>query len=248
LETAPTAPLTFVEFSRRFGAFRTKNLNSPIDTVFAKTRTNRRIHYMAPKLEIPREFIRLDPWEAEYLFMIARRAKGPIVETGRFNGGSVLLMAAANPGVPIHSIDIKPQNDALLKDIFAKTGIGSNVDLITGDSQTSRYPQIGEIGMLFVDGDHTYQGCTNDLENWYDLVMPGGHIVLHDCYHGNEVMDSVIDFTRSRNVRLMTNPYSVADHWTNATGSMAHFVKLGGAPPDRSPAQPAKVRRSRSGG
>ena len=241
-------PMTFVEFSRRFGAFRTKNLNSPIEPIFAKTRTNRRIHYMAPKLEIPREFIRLDPWEAEYLFIVAQRAKGRIVETGRFNGGSVFLMSAANPEAQIHSIDIKPQNDALLKDIFEKTGFGAHVDLITGDSQKTRYPQIGEIGMLFVDGDHTYQGCTNDLENWYDLVVPGGHIVLHDCYHGNEVMDAVIDFTSARNVRLVTNPYTVADHWNNAWGSMAHFIKLEDAPPRKAPVPPAKPRRSRPGG
>lgn len=224
----PGSALKYPEFCRRFGAFRSKNLNSPLDPRFAKTKTNRRVHLMSWKPEIPREFIRLDPWEAEYLFIVAQRAKSRIVETGRFNGGSVLLMGCANPSVPIHSIDIKPQDDERLRQIFATTGYGGNVELIVGDSQNERYPHIEEVDLLFIDGDHSYEGCTRDLENWYGGVARGGHVVLHDCYNGSPVMDSIIDFTAKRDVRFLTNPYSVADHWTNATGSMAHFIKLDG--------------------
>lgn len=224
-DVPPIAALAYPEFCRRFGAFRSKNLNSPLDPRFAKTKSNRRIYLMSWKPEIPREFIRLDPWEAEYLFILAQRAKVRIVETGRFNGGSVLLMACANTTVPIHSIDIKPQNDDLLRQIFATTGFGGNVDLIVGDSQRKQYKQIGPIDLLFVDGDHSYEGCTRDLENWYGRLSAGGHVAVHDCYHGSPVMDAVIDFTAKRPVRFLTNPYCVADHWTNATGSMAHFVK-----------------------
>ena len=59
---------------------------------------------LPPESEIPLKFIRLDPWEGEYLFMMASRAKKRIVEIGRFYGGSSFLLACANPGVPIHSI------------------------------------------------------------------------------------------------------------------------------------------------
>lgn len=45
------------EFLERFsGGFRRKHINSPIDTVWAKTSRNKRLHFLAGKAEIPQEF------------------------------------------------------------------------------------------------------------------------------------------------------------------------------------------------
>jgi predicted O-methyltransferase YrrM len=220
------AATAWTEFVGRFGgAFRTKHVNSPLAPVLGKMRTNKRVHFMKEKTEIPAEFIRLEPWEGEFLFMVAARARLGILEIGRFNGGSAFLMAFANRTVPIHSIDLKPKNDEFLLKTFDSVGIGQNVGLIVGDSQSTTYPQVGGIDLLFIDGDHSYAGCTRDLENWYPSVASGGHIVLHDCYHGSPVLDAVIDFTRDREVTLMRSPYVLSAHWTYPTGSMMHFIK-----------------------
>jgi predicted O-methyltransferase YrrM len=222
------AATSWIEFRDRFGgSFRTKHVNPPEAPVLGKTRTNKRMHFMNAKTEIPNEFIRMEPWEGEFLFMVAARAGVGILEIGRFNGGSAFLMAFANPRVKIHSIDLKPQNDERLSGLFRKIRIGENVDLIVGDSQNTTYPQIGSVDLLFVDGDHSYEGCSRDLENWYGAVVAGGHIILHDCYHGSPVMDAVIDFTHHRDVILMRSPYILSSHWTYPTGSMMHFIKRG---------------------
>lgn len=220
-----TAP-PFSEFLTRFGgSLRTKNLNSPFDVVSKKTTRNRRVFYLHSKSDLPKEFIRQDPWEAEYLYLVAARARLGVVETGRFNGGSSLLMAFANPNVPIHSIDIQPQDDDALRGYIASLNLGANIDLIVGDSQNTKYPQIGYFDLLFIDGDHSYDGCTRDLENWYPDLAPGGHVILHDCYDGSPVMDACIDFIVRHGPIVHISPYKLSNHSAYPTGSLAHFQK-----------------------
>jgi predicted O-methyltransferase YrrM len=171
---------------------------------------------------IPKGFIRLCPWEVEYLFALARRAKVGILEVGRFNGGSAFVMSCANPRVPIHSIDIAPQNDGLLRKMFEQHGVGKNVHLIVGDSQHTRYDQIKSADLVFIDGDHSYAGCTADIVNWFDIVTPGGHVLFHDSYLGNPVQDAVQDFIDSRNdVEVVISPLMGKRHWRSPTGSFA---------------------------
>jgi predicted O-methyltransferase YrrM len=214
------------EFTTRFGSgFRGKHVNSPFEPTIKKTQQNKRIHFLRKSKDIPGEFIRLDPWEGELLFMLAARAKLGILEIGRYNGGSVFLLACANAAVPIHSIDNQPQDDARLQQLLDRASVGQNVDLIVGDSQNARYPQVGPIDLLFVDGDHSYEGVTADLRNWYDLVSVGGHIVLHDCYHGSPVMDAAWDFVNGHDVTLLRSPFILSAHWNEPAGSMMHVVK-----------------------
>lgn len=237
------AGMTFGEFYQRFGgSFRTKNLclvpNSLGGRMVFAARTllgragkhsivNKRLYAPPGKSALPGDFIRLDPWEAEYLFMMAAHAKKAIVEVGRFFGGSTFLMACANQKAPIYSIDIAPQDDARLKRFLTEHNVGQNLELIVGDSQRGVFPHIDEIDLLFVDGDHSYQGCTLDLENHYPKVVRGGHVLLHDCYFGCDVQNSVIDFTAKHNVNVVRSPHIIASHWHTSYGSMAHFSKAG---------------------
>jgi predicted O-methyltransferase YrrM len=174
---------------------------------------------------IPRDFIRQEPWEIEYLFSLARRAKRGIVETGRFNGGSAMVFAAANTDVPIWSIDILPQNDERLKRMCGTLAIGQNLNLIVGDSQKTSYPQVGQYDLLFIDGDHSFQGCLNDLENWWPALERGGQVVLHDCYLGNEVQDAVVEFLSRHEATVVQPPWRGREHWRYPTGSLCHFSK-----------------------
>lgn len=176
-----------------------------------------------PPGPVPKDFIRMEPWEIEYLYMVASSARVGIVETGRFNGGSVLTMAAANRDVPITSVDIAPQNDVLLMEMMKGIGIGDNVDLIVGDSQRTKYYIDRDV--VFIDGDHSYQGCLNDLNNWCTVpdFRPGGHVILHDCYHGNEVQEAVVQFLRGKNVIMHLTPFIPRQHRYVPTGSLCHF-------------------------
>jgi len=37
-----------------------------------------------------------------------------------------------------------------------------------------------KIDFLFIDGNHTYPYVKEDLESWYNFVVDGGFIILHD--------------------------------------------------------------------
>lgn len=238
-----SADMDYKEFFQRFmGACRIKHLRREprlLDLVKDFLKPSRRsrpgnpfqaAHYRVPSSsELPAFFIRLDPWEIEYVFALASRARRGILEVGRAHGGSAFLMACANRRVPIWSIDIQPANDEVLKAQLGKSGIGSNIELIVGDSQNTKYPSIGEVDLLFIDGDHSYDGCSKDLENWFPQVVPGGHVVLHDCYFGCEVQPAVIDFIeRHRDaVEVVQSPYIPVSHWRQPAGSLAHFIKRG---------------------
>jgi predicted O-methyltransferase YrrM len=228
----------YKSFFKTYGsAYRTKHIrplsaNPVLRTLGAlwagpswAVRRNNRPFYLPGGRNLPAEFIRLDPWEGQYVYLIASLAKRGILEIGRFNGGSAFLMACANPDVPIYSLDIAPQNDDLLRDLFRSQRQGANVRLIVGDSQRERSAEVGEFDVLFVDGDHSYDGCTRDLENWFPRLERGGHILLHDAYQGSEVQPSILDFVDRHDVQVIVPPYVPADHWHLPMGSVVHLKK-----------------------
>lgn len=192
---------------------------------FAPRAIEPRPYPLPARTGLPPEFIRLDPWEGQYLFELVRRARTGVVETGRLRGGSTFLLACANPEVPIFSIDIAPKDDAALRALMGRHDVGANVGLIVGDSQQGHYPEVGDIDVLFVDGDHSYDGCLADLRNWYAKLVPGGQVVLHDCYRGSEVQPATIDFLENEAVDLVRDPHIPATHWQTPAGSLAHFVR-----------------------
>ena len=238
LETAVDG-MTYREFFNRFmGSCRRKHLR-PEPSAFGLLRgavskssrselinpTKGRAYRVPDGSEVPLGLMRMDPWEIEYLFALGTRAKVSILETGRCYGGSTFLLSCANRQVPIRSIDIAPQDDDRLRSIFSQVGVGENVEIIVGDSQRGEYPEIGDIDLLFIDGDHSFEGCAADLEQWYPRVVPGGHIVLHDCYFGSPVQEATIAFLERHDLEAIQGPYIVASHWRHPAGSLAHLRK-----------------------
>jgi predicted O-methyltransferase YrrM len=184
-----------------------------------------RAHTFPEHSELPPRVIRLDPWEAEYLFLVASLARRGIVEIGRFRGGSTFLLACAAPELPIWSIDVAPVADEEVQRWFARFGVGGNVHLLVGDSQRGSFPEVGELDLLFVDGDHSYEGCRADLDNFYTRLAPGGHVLLHDCRGGRPVQRAVLDFVDETDVEIVRSPYIPASHWLTDYGSIAHLRK-----------------------
>ena len=37
-----------------------------------------------------------------------------------------------------------------------------------------------KVDLLFIDGDHSYEGCQLDVENWLPHLKPSGLIIMHD--------------------------------------------------------------------
>jgi predicted O-methyltransferase YrrM len=129
--------------------------------------------------------------EAAFLFgLVKNLGVARIVEIGRFKGGSTFIMAnAMAAGSSLVSYDLHvalredlqgPDLDRELEAALGRYGLAGEVRLIVADSRTVELPEAG-IDLLFVDGDHTYEGAARDLARWSPLVRPGGHVVLHDA-------------------------------------------------------------------
>jgi predicted O-methyltransferase YrrM len=119
--------------------------------------------------------------EAAYLFRLVRSLDEPaVVEIGRFRGGTTLLLAAA--GGRVLSLDIDPastERDATLRRALETRGLADRVTLVIGDSRTYDVaPESQDI--VFIDGDHSYEGARADVERWLPSLRPGGHLLLHD--------------------------------------------------------------------
>jgi predicted O-methyltransferase YrrM len=130
--------------------------------------------------------------EAALLFRLARRAPegATLVEIGRFKGGSTLLLASAlPPAAQLWSYDLHvairadmsgSQLDAELRTALERYGLAERVHLVVGDSRTASPPPLAAY-LVFVDGDHRYEGARADYERWSELVAPGGHLLFHDA-------------------------------------------------------------------
>lgn len=129
--------------------------------------------------------------EAALLYRLARDATtGPLAEIGRFKGGSTFVFASALPdGVELWSYDLhvalRPDMpgeslDTELREALDRYGLTGKVHLFVADSRTVDPPP-DPLEVLFVDGDHSYEGARADYERWGAFVRPGGHLLFHDA-------------------------------------------------------------------
>jgi cephalosporin hydroxylase len=98
-----------------------------------------------------------------------------IINIGVEYGASLVCLRHGNPIANIIGVDIDTSQ------CEART-----VKLVKMDSgefgrQWEYYTEHKEIDLLFVDGDHSYEGVVRDLV-WTTYVRPSGYIIFHDCY------------------------------------------------------------------
>jgi len=166
---------------RRFKSINTRNIEDLIDIAF-----NSYGGMIAPdqdKTEI-----------AELLRIVASRKPGTVIEIGTFNGGTLFLLAhVIADDATIISIDLPrgkfgggyPECKVPLIQSFKLPG--QKMHLIRSDSHNPETLSnimglLGEkkIDLLFIDGDHSYEGVKRDFEMYRRFVSPGGIIALHD--------------------------------------------------------------------
>lgn len=184
-------------------------------------RTHEYVPYKKDILE--KEFIRMEPWEVRYIFNVCKTSKIGIIETGRWFGGSTLVLASASNS-SVHSFDIGPKDDEKLKKIIQKYSY-DNINLYVDDSQRTRLKEDIKYDILFIDGDHSYEGCYNDLNNWFPNLKKGGHVILHDSYQRYNIDEAITDYTLDKNVRFFLSPFNIGSY-TSPYGSLCHFQKL----------------------
>ena len=130
--------------------------------------------------------------QTAYLFGLVRRMKARrVIEIGRYKGGSTLTIAAAMSGegtfwsidlgekeARLHQGSARRSFDDELRDVCARFGFP--VTLLDGDSRTIEV-ETGEVDLVFIDGDHSYEGVKNDFERFGRRVKIGGAVLLDDA-------------------------------------------------------------------
>lgn len=127
-----------------------------------------------------RGVIRMNFDEAACLWRSVTTTTGDILEIGRRHGGStVLLLAAAKGTRRVISIDIDPAHHPVADAFFALPDVASRVELVVADSRQYRTPGVG---LIFIDGDHSYEGASADVfAHWAQLSAGNGLAVFHDA-------------------------------------------------------------------
>lgn len=104
---------------------------------------------------------------------------GFVVNIGVEYGASLVCLRAGGPNTYIVGIDI--DNSKVEPEAKAAADV-----LITADSgDVAAKWMMGDIDLLFIDGDHTFEGVMRDIK-LTQYVVVGGTVIFHDCYAWGE--------------------------------------------------------------
>ena len=131
------------------------------------------------------------------LYSLAQNVRrGCIVEVGSYRGRSTVILAAGSAQgskCPVFAIEPhEPFTGALggqygpcdRKAFFAnvlKTGTWKLIHLVNLSSPVVCVGWTQPVELLWLDGDHSYEGVKRDFNCWKDHLLPGGRIAFHDA-------------------------------------------------------------------
>jgi len=136
--------------------------------------------------------------EAALLAQLARGCRS-VVEIGVYEGSSaIVLVRALDSQATLHLVDPFGHQPGALRAGWAATERATRrvvaraqaaagpraprvVWHVERSEDTGRIWSAPPVDLLFIDGDHTEQGCALDWELWHGHVASGGHVVFHDA-------------------------------------------------------------------
>src|SRR6266581_8239094 len=120
--------------------------------------------------------------EAAILWKAVKATSGNILEIGRnLAGSTVLLAAAVGPDREIYSIDNRSHEDRACKDYLARAANKDRVHLLVADSRVP-LPNL-RFGLLFIDGDHTFEGVLADVVAHWNALQSSGEKPALAAFH-----------------------------------------------------------------
>ena len=131
----------------------------------------------------------IHPREGLLLYTLARRSAhiGHIVEIGAYLGRSTwyLVQGLKDAGSPYKVVSIDPHTDPRQRNGYFATlerhGLMDWVDPRVGFSHDIAH-SFGDaaVGMLWIDGDHSYRAAKEDFDDWFPRLALGGWYAMHD--------------------------------------------------------------------
>jgi predicted O-methyltransferase YrrM len=175
-----------------------------------------RSHFFRP-LQRRSEFLRL--WE-----LVGEERPRAVCEIGAAGGGTAFLFAAAAaPDAILASVDLAfGAARRACVGRFARRA--QQIVCVEGDSHRPatldavRLALQGRpLDLLYLDGDHSYEGVAADFQMYAPLVRPGGLVVFHDI---------VLDYRARYGVETSSDTGGVPRFWQEAKSSGAHVEEI----------------------
>ena len=159
---------------------------------------------MTTAREVQQAFHYLYPDEVPALEVLANMlpSQPTIVNIGAGAGTSGLLFLQSRPDATLITVDVQDESSPFgclegERDVVNRAGLGhlwgerwyqihADSKLIGRTYAGSDMPQPD---MVFIDGDHSYEGCKGDIEAWVPVIKPGGILAVHDYLKGDLVPD-----------------------------------------------------------
>lgn len=142
--------------------------------------------------------------EVEFLQELAQqlRPNAKIVNIGAGAGTSCLAFLEAREDLNVFTVDIQAEASSLGGLVSERNalegagmwGLARHVQIHGDSKQVGRVWDRGPVDLVFIDGDHGYDGCAGDVRAWSPHIRVGGFIVFHDL--GNDVWGQVRDVVR----------------------------------------------------
>lgn len=144
----------------------------------------------------------LEDWDIRNIYEeVSKLQSGQqYLEIGVAHGKSAAIAClAAKEGVQVRGIDRLNWHETREKNISEFLKMNGKADynwqFMFGDSQQIADGwEYGPIDLLFIDGDHTYEGCLRDIFSWAPKVKSGGKILFDDYNDLTGVKKAVDDF------------------------------------------------------
>jgi len=153
-------------------------------------------------------FLADDEGKALYEMALAAAKLGPCLEIGSFCGKSTVYLGSAckknsstlytidhhrgseeqQPGQPYFDPELFDTREGninslpLLRETLKKAGLEDNVVPMVTRSGVAARNWATRLGLVFIDGGHSYETALKDYQNWSPHLLPGGLLVFHDIY------------------------------------------------------------------
>jgi MMP 1-O-methyltransferase len=131
------------------------------------------------------------------LYRLARAVRrGCIVEVGSYRGRSTVVLArgaAAGGNAPIYAVEphehfvgalggeFGPEDRAAFYRNMVRTGAYRQVRLLNVSSEILAPGWTEPVALLWLDGDHSYEGVSRDFHAWERHLLPACDVVLDDA-------------------------------------------------------------------
>jgi predicted O-methyltransferase YrrM len=125
---------------------------------------------------------------------LRKRNPRSVLEIGTLRGATLWTWSTlASPDALLIAVDLnEPSSPLAVRDT-------QRVEFVKGDShrpetreRVERILDGRRLDLLFIDGDHTYDGVRQDFEMYAPLVGEGGSVVFHDILRHSDPEDSEV--------------------------------------------------------